>query len=218
MAEPQVLGVFVKAPIPGRVKTRLAADIGPVAAAGLYRRLGRRVVRAAVSDEYQTAVSYAPRGDGRLVRAWLRGLGVHRFHPQAEGTLGARLLAALGRHLRAGARRVTIIGSDCPGVDRRVIREAFAALDDHDLVLGPARDGGYYLIGMKALHEPLFRGIHWSSEAVLSETRTAARDLGLSCHLLGPLRDVDTLADARAMGLMPVPRIDTVRARCARNA
>lgn len=220
MAEPQVLGVFVKAPIAGRVKTRLAADIGPVAAAGLYRRLGRRMVKAAVSDEYETAVWYAPRGHGggRLVRDWLRGLGVHRFHPQAEGALGDRLLAALGRHLRAGARRVMIIGSDCPGVDRRVIREGFAALDDHDLVLGPARDGGYYLIGMKALHEPLFRGIHWSSAAVLSETRAAARDLGLSCHLLRPLRDVDTLADARAMGLMPVPRIDTVRARCARNA
>lgn len=111
-----------------------------------------------------------------------------------------------------------IIGSDCPGVDQRVITEAFAALDDHDVVLGPAWDGGYYLIGMKALHEPLFRGIHWSSAAVLNETGAVARRLGLSCHLLAPRRDVDTVSDAQALGLVLLPRLPTVRAPCARDA
>ena len=211
MPDARVVGVFVKAPVAGQVKTRLAAAIGPAAAAALYRRLGRRVVRAVVSDAYRTAVWYAPRGHGRLVREWLRALGVSGFHPQPAGALGDRLRAALGTHLKAGAQRVVIIGSDCPGVDRRVIGEAFAALDDHDVVLGPARDGGYYLIAMKSLHEPLFRGILWSSSGVLRETRAIARRLGLSCGLLRPLRDVDTMADARALGLISLPRVDTAR-------
>jgi len=205
MPDAHVLGVFVKAPVAGRVKTRLAAAVGPERAAELYRRLGRQVVSGAGSDAHQTAVWYAPRAGGRLVREWLDGLGVSRFHPQPGGDLGSRLRAAFARHFSEGARRVVIIGSDCPGLDRHVISEAFAALDHHDVVLGPARDGGYYLIGMQGLYEPLFQGMPWSSFAVLNETRAAARALGLTCHLLSPLRDVDTIADARALGLVAGP-------------
>ena len=204
MPETEVVGIFVKAPVAGRVKTRLAADIGPIGAAALYRRLGRQVVATASSDAHQTVVWYAPATGGRLVRAWLDGLGVSGFRAQPDGDLGDRLRIAFATHFREGACRVVIIGSDCPGVDRQVISEAFAALDHHDVVLGPARDGGYYLIGMQALHEPLFRGMPWSSFAVLNETRAAACALGLTCHLLSPLRDVDTIADARALGLVPV--------------
>jgi hypothetical protein len=205
MPEPQVLGVFVKAPVAGRVKTRLAADLGPIGAAALYRRLGRQVVAAASSDTHQTVVWYAPVAGGRRVRAWLDGLGVSGFRAQPDGDLGDRLRTAFATHFREGAGRVVIIGSDCPGLDRPVIADAFAALDDHDVVLGPARDGGYYLIGMKALQEPLFQGMPWSSVAVLNETTAAARSLGLAYHLLSPLRDVDSIADARALGLVPVP-------------
>ncbi|MGH7569833.1 MAG: TIGR04282 family arsenosugar biosynthesis glycosyltransferase [Gemmatimonadales bacterium] len=201
-ARPNVLGVFVKAPVAGRVKTRLAAEIGPLRATALYRRLGSQVVRALAGEEFETVVWYAPRRDGRLVRAWLKGLGVSRFRAQSGGDLGNRLRGAFATHFCEGARRVVVIGSDCPGVDRRVIEEAFAALDAHDVVLGPARDGGYYLIGMKALHELLFRGIHWSSRSVLAETQTVVGALGLSCFSLRPLRDVDTVTDARALGLM----------------
>ncbi len=204
MPESQVLGVFVKAPVAGRVKTRLAADLGPVRAAELYRRLGRQVVAATIADTHQTVVWYASPAGGRLVRAWLDGLGVSGFNAQPDGDLGDRLRAAFASHFREGACRVVVIGSDCPGVDRGVIRDAFAALDVHDVVLGPARDGGYYLVGMKALHEPLFQGLSWSSFAVLNETRAAARSLGLTCRLLSPLRDVDTIADARALGFVPV--------------
>lgn len=202
MPEAWVLGVFVKAPRPGRVKTRLAADIGPRPAAALYRRLGRDVVSAAVGDGYETVVWYAPRGQGASVREWLGGLGVTRFQMQPSGPLGYRLRTALARHFGYGARRVIMIGSDCPGVDRDVILRAFAALEHHHVVLGPASDGGYYLIGMKAVHPALFRGIHWSSSTVLRETQAVARGLHLSCHSLRLLRDVDTLADARALGLV----------------
>lgn len=218
MPDGQVLGVFVKAPLPGRVKTRLAADVGPTRAAAMYRRLGRQVVEATVSDDYATAVWYLPRGEGRLVRYWLRGLGVSRFHAQTGDTLGDRLHAALARHFREGAQRVLIIGSDCPAVDRRLIGEAFAALGEHDVVLGPACDGGYYLIGMNAVHDALFRGIRWSSTAVLGETLAVARGLGLSHHRLRPLRDVDTISDAQALGLVSLPGMHPVRDSCAPSA
>ncbi len=202
MPDARVVGVFVKAPIPGRVKARLAADIGPARAAALYRRVGRQVVASTVSNTHQTAVWYAPRTCGRLVRAWLDGLGVSRFHAQPAGDLGRRLRGAFARHFRARARRVILIGSDCPGVDSRLVSQALLALDECDLVLGPAHDGGYYLIGLRAPAPELFRGIAWSTEVVLEQTLAQARALGLRLVLLPTLRDVDTASDARAIGIL----------------
>ena len=202
-ARPNVLGVFVKAPVAGRVKTRLAAEIGPLRAAALYRCLGSQVVQALAGEEYETVVWYAPRCDGRLVRAWLKGLGVSRFRAQSGGELGNRLRGAFATHFCEGARRTLIIGSDCSGVDRGVVRAAFAALDEHDVILGPAHDGGYYLIGLRAPAPQLFRGIAWSTEAVLEQTLARARQLELNAAMLPTLRDVDTASDARAVGLWP---------------
>jgi len=95
-----------------------------------------------------------------------------------------------------------IIGTDCPGVSRHLIHQAFTALGRRDVVLGPALDGGYYLIGLAAPQAALFRGISWSTGTVAAQTGTRAHSLGLSCHLLRPLRDVDTARDARAVGLL----------------
>src|SRR5437879_11984947 len=108
----------------------------------------------------------------------------------------------LARHFADGAKRVVIIGTDCPGVTRHLIHQAFTALGRRDVALGPALDGGYYLIGLAAPQAALFRGISWSTGAVAAQTRTRADALGLSCHLLRPLRDVDTARDARAVGLL----------------
>lgn len=201
MHKAHVLCVFVKAPVPGQVKTRLAMELGANQATELYRRLGRQVVQGVVGEEYETVVWYAPPSDAPLVRAWLDGLGVTRFLLQSGADLGDRLCTAFAKHFREGARRVVIIGSDCPGIDAGLVAQALAALGRHDLVLGPAWDGGYYLIGMKRPHEFLFEGIAWSTSSVAEETATRARAAGLSCHLLLTLRDVDTGADARAAGL-----------------
>jgi uncharacterized protein len=200
----QVLGIFVKAPIPGRVKTRLAEHIGPSGAADVYWRLGRHVVRSAAGSGYRTTVWFTPRREAAFVRKWLAGVarGGVAFHPQVGASLGARLVTAFADEFADGARRVVMIGSDCPGVDRRLVREAFAALGERDVVLGPARDGGYYLIGLAAPRPALFRGIPWSTAAVAVETRVRARALGLSCRLLRALRDVDTARDARLVGLL----------------
>lgn len=198
----QALGIFVKAPIPGRVKTRLAGELGPRGAAEVYRRIGRHVVQATVGPGYRTTVWFTPRRELRRVREWLDSVDMVAFRAQVGTGLGARLIGAFSREFRAGARRVIMIGSDCPGVDARVVREAFGALSDCDLVLGPALDGGYYLIGLAAPAPGLFRGIAWSTEAVTSQTLARASALGLSYQALPPLCDVDTARDARAWGLL----------------
>lgn len=200
---PDVLGVFVKAPVAGRVKTRLAAEVGARLAARLYRGIGRDIVAACVRPEaYRTVVWFSPPGAQRSVRTWLKGLQVSAFAPQREGGLGVRLSAAFRHPFREGARRVVVIGSDCPDVDRELVARALTALGDHDVVIGPANDGGFYLLGLRAPAAGLFRGVAWSTEAVLDQTLANAGRLGLEWGLLPTLRDVDTVADARALGLI----------------
>jgi rSAM/selenodomain-associated transferase 1 len=199
-----VLGIFVKAPAPGWVKTRLAAEIGVHHATEIYRHLGRRVVAACAGSGHSTVVWFAPSEARLAVRAWLKGLGVAAFQAQVAGALGARLVTAFQRHFDEGARRVIVIGSDCPGVDAALVSRALAALDEHDLVLGPAHDGGYYLIGLRAPVRQLFRRIAWSTHTVLGQTVARARQLGLRTLLLPRLRDVDTASDARAVGILPL--------------
>jgi len=198
----RTLGVFAKAPVTGRVKTRLGAEIGAGKAAALYRRLGREVVAASVGRGYRTVVWFAPPTAGGAVRHWLDGLGVSAFRAQSGRALGTRLAHAFARSFADGDGAVVIIGTDCPGLDRHVIAQAFATLRAHDVVLGPAWDGGYYLIGLRSPEPALFRGIPWSTPGVAHTTRARARDLGLSCRLLAPLRDVDTARDARVLGLL----------------
>jgi len=198
-----VLGVFVKAPVPGRVKTRLAAEVGVHRAAEIYRGLGRRVVSACVGTGHDTVVWFAPPLAGPAVCEWLKDLTVAAYRSQVSGSLGARLDAAFRRHFHEGARRVIIIGSDCPGVDAGLVSRALGMLDQHDLVLGPAHDGGYYLIGLRAPAPQLFQDIAWSTEAVLEQTVARARQLGLGAAILPMLRDVDSASDARALGVLP---------------
>lgn len=202
-SRPDVLGVFVKAPAPGRVKTRLAAEVGVHRAAEIYRHLGRRVVSACAGAGHETVVWFAPADARQAVHDWLQGPNIAAYRAQVSGTLGARLRSVFRRHFREGARRVIVIGSDCPAVDASVVTQALDALDEHDLVLGPTHDGGYYLIGLRAPIPQLFREIAWSTEIVLEQTLTRARQLGLSVVLLPRLRDIDTASDARAAGLLP---------------
>jgi rSAM/selenodomain-associated transferase 1 len=203
LRRPEVLAVFVKAPTLGRVKTRLAAETGAARAAELYRVLGHGIVSACVSPRYDTVVWFTPVEARRRVRQWLHGLGVAAFRPQAQGALGARMAATFLRHFGEGARRVVLIGSDCPGVDSSLVSAALAQLDEHDLVIGPAHDGGYYLIGLPRAVPELFRGIAWSTGTVFNQTLAHAGRLGLRPALLPPLRDVDTASDARSVGLLP---------------
>lgn len=189
--------VFAKAPRPGLVKTRLAKEIGSAHAAAVYRAVGSQVV-AAVGANYPITVWYEPKDALEEMRAWL---GEWEYQPQAEGDLGARMSHAFEVHFERGDRPVIIVGADAPGVDAAVIGQAVVALRSCDTVLGPALDGGYYLIGLNELLGRLFDGIAWGGAAVLSDTLNRLHSVGKSATLLHPLRDVDTLTDLQALGL-----------------
>ena len=189
--------VFARALELGRVKTRLAAELGAAAALSAYRALAERVIAAVSTDvSYSVTVAFTPPESERAMREWLGEELALR--PQSDGGLGTRMATAIADALSSGAERVALIGTDCPDITARIVEEAFERLAGSDVVLGPASDGGYYLIGMSRLHSSLFEGVPWSSPDTLRVTRERARGCGLSVALLDELRDVDTVADWRA--------------------
>lgn len=198
----RALGVLVTAPIPGRVKPRLSEDIGPSGAAEVYWRLGRQVVGAVAGSGYRTTVWFTPSGEGPFVREWLEGLGRVLFRPQAGASPADRLRAAFAREFADGASRVVLTQCDCPGLTRRVVLEAFAGLGGCDVVLGPAVDGGAYLVGLVRPQPTLLIGTAWTTPAASAQLQSRARALGLTCHTLRPLRRVESARDARAVGFL----------------
>lgn len=198
----RALGIFVRAPLPGRVKRELTDEVGPSAAAEVHWQLGRRVVANVVTSGYRSVVWYTPRGEGAFVREWLEGLGRIELRPLGGGPLARRVEHAMGLHFVEGARRVIIVSADSADVDRRVVAAAFAALDDRDVVLGPTLDGFVYLVGLRASQPLLFRDLSWERRSVAPGTIARARALGLSLRLLPPLRSVRTARDARLAGLL----------------
>jgi rSAM/selenodomain-associated transferase 1 len=192
----RTLVVFVKEPRPGAVKTRLAAAVGAEVAAELSRTLVETVLEATtpVPGEYERLVFFDPPEARRALREWLPGVSLRA---QAPGELGERLADAFARAFGRGATRVAIVGSDAPGVTRETALRALEALGEADVVLGPAEDGGYYLIALRAPHPELVRGIDWSTPVVLRQTLERATAARLVVRQIEPLRDVDTLADLR---------------------
>jgi hypothetical protein len=191
------LVVFLKHPRPGGVKTRLAAAIGAEAAAGLYRALAEHALEATTptAGEYERLVFFDPPESLPEMRDWLPDV---RLMAQSGHDLGARMADAFARAFARGARRVAIVGTDAPGVSRATAREALSALDAADVVIGPADDGGYYLIALRAPGPGLFAGIEWGTPDVREQTLARATAAGLSVRELPHLRDVDTLDDLRA--------------------
>jgi rSAM/selenodomain-associated transferase 1 len=192
--------VFTRYPRAGGVKTRLVPALGPEGAAQLQRRMTERTVQAARrllrAGEGDVEVHYAG-GDARSVQAWLGGGLLYRR--QSRGDIGVRMQAAFRRTFAAGVTRAVLVGSDIPELDTEIFRRAFAALRRSDLVLGPARDGGYYLIGLTQPIPELFTGIPWSTGDVFRRTREIAQGLDLSVELVDILADVDRLEDLMAI-------------------
>ena len=129
--------------------------------------------------------------------------------PQREGDLGQRLIGAVDAELQRGAKHVFLIGGDCPGISRDYLTQADEQLSGCDLVIGPATDGGYVLLGLKSQCTALFENIAWSTQAVLDQTVTAARRQSLSVRLLPTLEDIDDAASlARQARLLPFSLAD----------
>ncbi|MBM3838107.1 MAG: glycosyltransferase [Verrucomicrobia bacterium] len=187
--------IFLKAPRIGSVKTRLAAAIGPTPAAAAYRTLVEALLDR-LAGCAGIELHYTPEDALEEICPWLRPGWTAR--PQCSGDLGQRLQTAFQSSFTAGARRTLVIGSDCPFIGPPDIEAAWSALTDHDVVLGPATDGGYWLIGLNAPQEHLFKGISWSTETVLRETLNRCQTSGLRTVLLRELRDVDTKEDWQA--------------------
>ena len=194
MSEEKLI-VFVKAPRPGEVKTRLARTIGAPAAVTAYRQLVETLLNQ-LQGLGGVEVCFSPDDAAGEVQHWVKE--GWNSSPQGDGDLGQRLQSAFQRAFHAGAKRVAIIGSDCPAVRVEDIREAWGGLQTHDVVLGPATDGGYWLIGLRQLQPILFRGVHWSTKDVYAETIQHVEHAGLSVRLLRELADVDTNREWRA--------------------
>jgi rSAM/selenodomain-associated transferase 1 len=184
--------VFAKAPRPGTVKTRLAASVGDGAAVRLYEQMGRGVVERLRNGAWRLWVAYAPDDAECEMRSWLGDGLVYRA--QRGEDLGRRMEVALSSALEATGR-ACVVGTDVPDLDAALVEEALGSLDRHDLALGPAEDGGYYLIALRTAHPGLFRDVPWSTARVLDVTLQRAADLGLDVHLLPRRADVDTLED-----------------------
>lgn len=191
----QTLVVMVKEPRPGRVKTRLGKDIGLTASAWWFRHQVGSLLRRIEDPSWDVVLAVAPDHEGMSSRVWPEHL---MRVPQGRGDLGDRM-ARVFRTIPRGP--VCIVGADIPGINRKRVREAFAALGSHDAVFGPAPDGGYWLVGMKRqrpIPPALFDGVRWSSETALSDSEKTLA--GLSYKHVSTLRDVDTVNDLKAFG------------------
>lgn len=190
-----MLIVFTRYPRPGQAKTRLIPALGAEGAARLQIAMtehclvqGRAMAR---SFGREIAIYYA-NGEVTELRNWL-GSDL-QYRPQADGDLGAKMLGAFEEALESKAGAV-IIGTDCPGIDAALLEQAFRQLGTVDVVLGPALDGGYYLIGLRRAMPELFENIAWSSDRVLHQTLAVADRLGLTVHQLPALPDIDRPED-----------------------
>ena len=188
-----VLGIFARRPESGRTKTRLAASIGNDKAAELYAAFLEDLLSRTIKRQEQCVVAVTPRDTN--TETWFQKhiSGNSELHFQPDGNLGDRIQWFFETAFTKGAKRVVLIGSDSPDIPDSIIDQAFERLTSTDLVLAPAADGGYVLIGLSCQVPKLFENIPWSAAITLTETISAARQNRLRVELLPPWYDIDTV-------------------------
>jgi hypothetical protein len=196
-----MIAIFAKAPVPGRVKTRLIPALGAQGAADLARAMLEDTLAAASllnpllctdpEPDHPDWHGLIPTGTATMA--------------QGDGDLGERL-ARVAQAVLA-SEPVMLIGTDCPGLTAQRLRAAWEALARHDAVIHPAHDGGYALLGLSSFHPSLFEGIAWSTAAVAADTIARVRALGWSLHIGETLQDVDEPEDLPALFKLPVKRL-----------
>lgn len=191
--------LFVKSPVPGHVKTRLAAEIGEEAATGLYKCFVEDLISTVEQSGVAFRLCFYPSEVKSHFQKWLGDQ--YSYLPQSGNGLGERLKNAFAEAFEQGFSKVIAIGSDSPDLPENFLRQAFEGLDCHDVVIGPSSDGGYYLIGFSesTFVGEAFDNIAWSTSAVCDQTRMKLRMCELDVHLLPGWYDVDTLADLEGL-------------------
>ena len=186
--------LFLKYPEKGKVKTRLSKDIGNEKALLIYKKSVSELLNQLDSNNYDISIYYCPENKNDEVKKWIN-LPDIKYLAQSGDDLGIRMLNAFKDSISLKYAKTVIIGTDCLEITNSLLSQSFDLLDDSDLVLGPATDGGYYLIGLKAVVDTIFQDIHWSTEKVLKQTIKKAKEIKLSYKFLDFLSDIDTLED-----------------------
>ena len=197
MSNPLLI-IFARNPQLGQVKSRLARTVGPDKALHIYRLLLDKTCQVALDSNSDKMVYYSD----RIEQEDIWDSQIFRKAVQSNGDLGIRMLNAFHRAFEDGYDKAVIIGTDCFELSPQIINTAFEQLNKSDIVIGPALDGGYYLLGMKTLHSEVFINKNWSTPSVLRDTLRDIRKLGLKPRLLPLLNDVDAEEDLN--GLEPL--------------
>lgn len=209
--------IFIRYPETGKVKTRLSKSIGSESATTLYRLFVEAVLNrtsfntpssqkdhehsSSNDTRYETAVFFTPEEKRSNIKDWLGDK--YRLYHQSGNDLGERMSNAFKKIYDVGAKKVVIIGSDTPTLKKRLIFQAFELLDKNDVVIGPTKDGGYYLLGLSFISNPfkkyqedeIFTEIEWSTEKVFNQTITKVKNSGYSYKPLPEYYDIDTIED-----------------------
>lgn len=185
--------LMLKAPRPGMVKTRLAADVGVEKATAIYRNLVEHQCEQ-IPRKWSCTIHFAPADAEKEMRAWLESVAPvgTLFTAQCEGDLGARMLHAVRHDLAGGAEAVVLLGGDCPELLTTELLDAVRLLPQADVVIAPATDGGYVLLALKQAHQELFEGIAWSRPSVFATTLARACQSQLKVLTTRFYTDIDT--------------------------
>ncbi len=193
-----LLIIFTRFPQPGKTKTRLSRVMGNEAAAACQRQMTEHMVAQSRELARHRAVDLQIHYDGATLAEMTAWLGSDMtYHLQAAGDMGRRLAASFSFGFQGKRSKIILAGADCPSVSPALLGAAFAAMPQADLVIGPALDGGYYLIGMHGPHPELFVKIDWGTARVLPQTMDKAASLKLIIRQMDPLHDIDRPEDLK---------------------
>ena len=189
MSVPTKAILMYRAPIEGQVKKRLARFIGDSAALALYRWMGTRQLKA-IPRDWMVETRFTPDCERIRTEEWLGSRP--RYVAQGAGDLGERMRRAAKTSFESGdSQKVIFLGADCLALDEMILAKADSVLNEKDFVVGPALDGGYYLLGMRRGDLNVFDGVNWGSSTVFAETVGRIQSRGASIKLLETLADVD---------------------------
>jgi rSAM/selenodomain-associated transferase 1 len=188
---------FVKNPERGKVKSRLAASIGVDSAVHVYKNMAVQMISTLKKGTFPLYICFFPKNAQKPIEHWLGKQ--YRYVPQKGKDLGERMRNGFVGGFAMGHKRVVLIGSDIPGLRIKYINEAFKSLKEMDAVIGPAYDGGYYLIGFKekTFSPQVFEGIAWGTKNVFEETMRKLKRIRRVVHILPYQRDIDTVEDLK---------------------